>query len=254
MPVNERRKLEHKVAVITGGSTGIGLAAARLFHQHGAQLVLAARDPGNLKDAAGQLGGNIHTVACDLSTLGGVEQLIQSVDDHIGYVDVLFANAGAAHTPDLRDVDEAAFDHYINTNVKSVFFTVTRALDLLNDNASVILTSSAAHNRGALGDPLYTLTKAAVASLARTLAADTDLLARGGRVNSPSPGPIRTPLTTFDDTASNQALDAYVTTTVPMRRLGTADEAARAALYLAGPDSTYTTGSDLPVDGGLAQI
>ncbi|MFI5888415.1 SDR family oxidoreductase [Streptomyces sp. NPDC051554] len=252
--MNEQRKLENKIAVITGGSSGIGLATARLFHQHGSQLVLAARDRDKLSIAAAELGDRVHTVACDLSTLAGIGQLTQTVDDHYGYLDILFANAGVAHAPDIRDVDESTFDRYINANIKSAFFTVTSALDMLHDNASVILTSSAAHNHGRLGDPLYTLTKAAVASLARTLAADEQLLSRGIRVNSLSPGPIRTPLTTFNDPATAQAMDDYITTTVPMHRMGTADEAARAALYLAGPDSTYTTGSDLPVDGGLAQL
>ncbi|MFJ9381967.1 SDR family NAD(P)-dependent oxidoreductase [Streptomyces sp. NPDC101455] len=251
--MNEQRTLDGKIAVITGGSSGIGLAAAHLFHQHGAQLVLAARDETKLQQAATALPGAL-TVTADLSTLDGINHLIQTVDDQHGYLDVLFANAGAAHTPDLRDTDEKAFAHYINTNVKSAFFTITRSLDLLNDQASVILTSSAAHSRGALGDPLYTLTKAAVASMARTFAADPQLLARGIRVNSLSPGPIRTPLTAMADPAMAQAMDDYITATVPMRRMGTAEEAARAALYLAGSDSTYTTGSDLPVDGGLAQI
>ncbi|WP_328580430.1 SDR family NAD(P)-dependent oxidoreductase [Streptomyces sp. NBC_00370] len=251
--MNEQRKLDGKVALITGGSSGIGLATAHLFHRHGAQLVLAARDSAKLQRAAAALPGAL-TVTADLSTLNGIDRLVQAVEDRHGYLDVVFANAGAAHTPELRETDEKAFDQYINTNVKSTFFTVARFLDLLHDNASVVLTSSAAHSRGTLGDPLYTLTKAAVTSMARTFAADPDLLARGIRVNSLSPGPIRTPLTTMADPAMAQAMEDYVTATVPMRRMGTADEAARAALYLAGPDSAYTTGSDLPVDGGLAQI
>ncbi|MET9558442.1 SDR family oxidoreductase [Streptomyces sp. NPDC006645] len=251
--MNEQRKLDNKVTVITIGSSGIGLAAARLFHQHGAQLVLAAQDEATLDAAAELLGGPVHLVACDLSTSTGVDRLIDAVEDRFGFIDVLLVDAGTARAPDPYDVDDAAFDQYINGHLRSAFFTVTMSRDMLNDNASVILTA-AAHRHGGHGAPLHVLTRAALTGLARSLAADTQLLARGIRVNSLSPGSLRTPSNMYDDPAARQAMDAHITATVPMRRLGTTEEAARAALYLAGPDSAYTTGSDLPVDGGLARL
>ncbi|MFJ1901628.1 MULTISPECIES: SDR family NAD(P)-dependent oxidoreductase [unclassified Streptomyces] len=251
--MNEQRKLDNKVTVITIGGSGIGLAAARLFHQHGAQLVLAGQDEAKLDAAAELLGGPVRFVACDLSTSTGVDRLIDAVEDRFGFIDVLLVDAGTVRAPEPCDVDDAAFDEYINVHLKSAFFTVTRARDLLNDNASVILTA-AAYQCGGHGTPLHMLTRAALTGLARSLAADTELLARGIRVNSLSPGSLRTPSVMCEDPAARQAMDARVTATVPMRRLGTTEEAARAALYLAGPDSSCTTGSDLPVDGGLARL
>ncbi|MFF7335034.1 SDR family NAD(P)-dependent oxidoreductase [Streptomyces sp. NPDC090306] len=251
--MNEQRKLDNKVTVVTIGSSGIGLAAARLFHQHGAQLVLAAQDEAKLDAAAVLLGGPVRPVACDLSTSDGVDRLIDAVEDRFGFIDVLLVDTGTARTPDPCEVDEAAFDQHINVHLKSAFFTVTRSRDLLNDNASVILTA-AAPRRGGPAAPLHMLTRAALTGFARSLAADTQLLARGIRVNSLSPGSLHTPSVTGGDPAARQAMDAHVTATVPMRRLGTTEEVARAALYLAGPDSAYTTGSDLPVDGGLARL
>ncbi|MFJ7300206.1 SDR family oxidoreductase [Streptomyces sp. NPDC099088] len=251
--MNEQRKLDNKVTVITIGSGGIGFAAARLFHQHGAQLVLAAQDESTLGAAAELLGAPVRLVACDLSTSAGVDCLIDAVEDYFGFIDVLLVDPGTARTPDPRDVDGAAFDQYINAHLKSAFLTVTRFRDMLNDNASVVLTA-AAHQCGGHGAPLHMLTRAALTGLARSLAADTQLLARGIRVNSLSPGSLRTPSIMCEDPAARQAMDAHVTVTVPLRRLGTTEEVARAALYLAGPDSAYTTGSDLPVDGGLARL
>ncbi|MDI5964632.1 SDR family oxidoreductase [Streptomyces sp. SL13] len=247
------QKLKDKIAVITGGSSGIGLESARLFRRHGAQVVIAGRDEARLEAACGELGADVMTVAADLSTLEGVGVLLREVESRFGRLDVLFANAGTADCPPLREITEADFDRIVAVNVKGVFFTVVEALDLLTEHASVVLTS-AAHGRGALGDPLHAMTKAAVRSLARTLAADEEVLARGIRVNSLSPGSIRTPLTSSADPAVIKALDHYIDTTVPMRRWGTAQEAARAALFLAGPDSAYTTGADIAVDGGLAQL
>ena len=165
----------------------------------------------------------------------------------------MFANAGRADVPDLLDVDEATFDAVMNANVKSVFFLVAKALPLLVRGGAVVVTSSVAQEKGRPADPLYAASKAAVRSLVRTLALDEAVLAAGVRVNAVTPGSIATPLTAQDDPAMQRMIDDYVATSTPMGRWGTAEEVARAVLFLAGPDASYTTGAEILVDGGLAQ-
>jgi NAD(P)-dependent dehydrogenase (short-subunit alcohol dehydrogenase family) len=170
-----------------------------------------------------------------------------------GHIEVLFANAGTSESPELADIDEKAYDHVMDINVKGVFFTVVRALGLLSTGASVILTGSVAAEKGQPGDPLYSASKAAVRSLGRTLALDESIATKGIRVNVVSPGTIATPMTAQSNPQAAAAIDGYVTSSVPMGRWGHAEEVAQAVLFLAGPHSTYTTGSEILVDGGLAQ-
>ncbi|GHO48448.1 hypothetical protein KSX_66110 [Ktedonospora formicarum] len=159
---------------------------------------------------------------------------MRQIGDHFGQIDILFANAGISECPPIQETDDAFFDHIMGINVKGVFFTFTQALPWLAQDASVIFTSSVAHERGRPGDPLYTASKAAVRSLARTLAADEDVLSRGIRVNVVSPGAIYTPLTANQDTyAMLEAVNSYVAETVPMKRWGQPEEVARAVLFLA---------------------
>jgi NAD(P)-dependent dehydrogenase (short-subunit alcohol dehydrogenase family) len=245
--------LSGKVAVITGASSGIGLATATLLAEHGATTVLAGRDPERLHRARKTVPGKGIAVSADVSTLAGIDQLMTETGAAYGRIDVLFANAGTSQSPELADIDEKAYDHVMNVNVKGVFFTVVRALPLLSTGASVILTGSVAAGKGQPGDPLYSASKAAVRSLARTLALDESLVSKGIRVNVVSPGTIATPMTAQSDPQAAEDIDAYVTGAVPMRRWGQADEVAQAVLFLAGPHSSYTTGADLLVDGGLAQ-
>jgi NAD(P)-dependent dehydrogenase (short-subunit alcohol dehydrogenase family) len=248
-----------RVAVITGGSSGIGLATACRFAEQGVSVVVAGRDHKRLSSAMEQVGDRAATgtevdgVAADVSTLTGIDSVLDRVRHRFGHLDVVFANAGRADTPDLLDADEAAFDATFNANVKSVFFLVAKALPLMSDGGSVVITSSVAQEKGRPEGPLYSASKAAVRSLVRTLALDEAVLARGVRVNAVTPGSIATPLTSQDDPAMQEAIDHYVKTSTPMARYGTADEVAKAVVFLAGPDASYTTGAEILVDGGLAQ-
>ena len=246
-----------RVVVITGGSSGIGLAAAELFARQGDSLVLAGRDRERLRAAGRRVGSagakEVVEVGADVSTVDGVDVLVAQVRERFGRVDVLFANAGTSDAPPILDTTEADFDRLMDTNVKSVFFTVVRALPLMPPGSAVVVTSSVAEAKGRPGDPLYAAGKAAVRSLVRTLALDEAVLARSVRVNAVTPGTIATPLTAQDDPAMQAAIDGYVTTAVPMARWGTAEEVARAVVFLSGDDAAYITGSEIVVDGGLAQ-
>ncbi|MVM34529.1 glucose 1-dehydrogenase [Spirosoma sp. HMF4905] len=246
--------LKDKVALITGGSSGIGLATARLMAEEGAHVVIVGRDEQKLEAAANEIGHAAIPIRADASSISGINALIAKVKETYGRIDVLFANAGMSDCPPILETDEPFFDEIMDINVKGVFFLFTKAFPLLAANASVIFTSSVAHNKGRPGDPLYSMTKAAVRSLGRTLAMDEDVLAKKVRVNTVSPGTIQTPLTKQDTSEMDEMINNYVAATVPMQRWGQANEVAKAVVFLASDNSSYMTGSDLLVDGGLAQI
>jgi NAD(P)-dependent dehydrogenase (short-subunit alcohol dehydrogenase family) len=245
-------KLSGKVALITGGSSGIGLASAQLMHEHGAQVVIVGRDAKKLSEAVKLIGLQASAVAADISKLEDIDRVMSVVSARYGRIDVLLVNAGTSHSPPLREVDESVFDTMIDLNFKGAFFTVQRALPLLAAEASVILTGSAAADLGRWGDPLYAASKAAVRSLARTFANDEAMALRQVRFNVLSPGAVKTPLTQL--AYEQPDVDAYVCAAVPLKRWGAAEEIARAALFLACSDSSYMTGSVLAIDGGMAQV
>ena len=247
-------KLAGKVAVITGGNSGIGLATARLLEDEGARVVVIGRSQAALEKAQGTLGKDALVLQADVSKVDQIEQAMSRIEEAFGRIDVLFANAGIADCPPIQETDEAFFDLIMGINVKGVFFTFTHALPLLSEGASVVFTSSVANTRGRPGDPLYVATKAAVRSLARTLAADDEVLGRGIRVNVVSPGCIQTPLTAQDTPELQAAIDEYIEGLVPMRKWGQPEDVAKAVLYLACSDSSYLTGGEIAVDGGLGQI
>jgi NAD(P)-dependent dehydrogenase (short-subunit alcohol dehydrogenase family) len=247
------KKLENKIALITGGSSGIGLATARLMISEGARLAIVGRDQERLDRAVSELGGNVLAICEDAATIDGIEAIIERVQLNFGKIDILFANAGMSDCPGIFDTDERFFDRIIDTNVKSVFFLFTKSFPWLAENASVILTSSVAHGKGRPGDPLYSATKAAVRSLGRTLAMDEAALARKIRVNTISPGTIQTPLTKQATPDLDAAIEKYIRKTVPMQRWGSPEEVAAAVLFLASADSSYLTGGEITVDGGLGQ-
>jgi NAD(P)-dependent dehydrogenase (short-subunit alcohol dehydrogenase family) len=252
-------KLLNKIALITGGSSGIGLATARLMIGEGAKVAIVGRNLQRLESAAEELRGNalpdssILAIREDASDVKGIEAIIEKVQLHFGRIDILFANAGMSECPPVLDTDEYFFDKIMDTNVKSVFFLFTKAFPWLSEQAAVIFMSSVAHGKGRPGDPLYSATKAAVRSLGRTLAMDETVLARKIRINTISPGTIQTPLTRQATPDLDAAIEEYIQITVPMQRWGQPEEVAKAVVFLASSDSSYLTGGEITVDGGLAQ-
>lgn len=251
--MNAELKLNKKVAVITGGNSGIGLAAAREFKAQGASVVIVGRDENTLTAAAKELGGDTLAVRADVAKLADIDKVIAATKDRFGRIDVLFANAGIAEFIPATEITEAAYDKTMDINVKGLFFTVTKALPLMGKGGAIVLTSSVVNEKGFPGATVYAASKAAIRSLARTFAAE--LVDRGIRVNTLSPGPIETPIfgRTFTEEAVREIKKSQIDAN-PMKRFGTSEEMAKAALFLASNDSSYITGIDLKADGGLGQI
>jgi len=247
-------KLSGKVAVVTGGNSGIGLAAARLFHEEGAQVAISGRDQKTLDAAVKTIGGDTLAVQSDVSKLADIDKLIAAVGKKFGKIDVLFANAGIALFAPVEQSTEKFFDDQFNINVKGLYFTIQKALPLMKDGGTIILNSSVAGVKGTAHATVYGATKAAVRSFARTLT--TELVERGIRVNVVSPGPITTPIWGRLGLPKEQ-VDAFgqqILSTNPMKRFGTADEVAKAVLFLASSDSSYISGQEIFVDGGLVNV
>ncbi len=247
-------KLENKIAVITGGSSGIGFAIAKRFIDEGAKVVITGRSQETLDTALSELGDQAIGVQGDVASLADLDRLYQTVADRFGKIDVLFVNAGIAPFVPLVEATEQHFDHLFDVNVKGAYFTVQKALPYLAEGASVVLNSSFLNQAGLEGTSVYAATKAAVRSFARTMSAE--LASRSIRVNSLSPGFIETPLIGKLGLPQEVVEDfaKALMECVPLHRPGRADEMAAAALFLASSDSTYVVGSDLVADGGLGQI
>jgi NAD(P)-dependent dehydrogenase (short-subunit alcohol dehydrogenase family) len=248
------KRLEGKVAVVTGGNSGIGLATAKRLHQEGARVVITGRDRRTLDAAVSAVGVGTVAVQSDVSKLEDIDRLFAVVESKLGKIDVLFANAGIAKFAPYSASQAAVFDELFATNVKGVYFTLQKALPHLNDGAAVILNTSVAGSKGSENTGIYAATKAAVRSFARTAAGE--LQGRNIRVNAVAPGPIATPI--FGRVGMTQeqiqGFQASVTARVPMRRIGRADEVASAVAFLASDDASYITGIELNVDGGMANL
>ena len=248
------KRFEGKTVVITGGNSGIGLATAKLFHDEGAQVAISGRDQKTLDEAVRTIGDGTLAVKADVSKLADIDKLYSQVTAKFGKIDALFANAGIAKFAPAADSTEQLFDETFDINVKGLYFTIQKALPHLNDNAGIVLNSSVVNSKGNPGTTVYSASKAAVRSLARTFAAE--LLDRGIRVNVVSPGPIETPILERGG-LPQAALDDFATQVknrVPMKRFGTPEEVAPAVVFLASNEASYITGVDLNVDGGLGQI
>ena len=247
--------LDGKIAVITGGSSGIGLATAKRFVEEGAQVVIIGRREKALREAAALIGKNVTTVVGDVSRLEDLDRLYTTVKNKHGHIDILFANAGAGTVAPLAAASEAHFDQTFDVNVKGMFFTVQKALPLFKDGGSIILNSSVSNVKGLPAFSAYAASKAAVRSFARSWT--MELLNRKIRVNTMSPGAIETPAlaTTTGLTAEQaEAAVAQFTSQIPMGRRGKPEEIAAALTFLASDQSSYITGIDLAVDGGWAQV
>ena len=240
-------KLQGKVAVITGGTQGIGLASARLFAAEGAHVFITGRREDELQKAVAAVGSNITGVQGDAANLADLDRLYETVKAR-GQIDVLFANVGLGGFAPLGNITEEYYDKTFDTNVKGLLFTVQKALPLLNDGASIILTGSAAAAKGTANFGVYAASKAAVRSFVRTWT--VELKDRRIRSNVLSPGPVLTPQTALQPPSAI----AGIVSTVPMGRMAEPEEIARAALFLASDDSSFITGIELFADGGRAQI
>ena len=247
-------RLTGKVAVVTGGNSGIGLATAKRFREEGAKVVISGRDQRTLDEAIKTIGGEVVAVRADVAKLSDLDKLYRTVSEKFGRIDVLFANAGIAKFAPLAESTEALYDETFDINVKGVYFTIQKALPLLNDGASIIINSSVASESGVADTSIYSATKAAIRSFARTLTAE--LVGRGIRINVVSPGPIRTPIFGRNGLSQDQIDDVarMLVSKVPMNRFGQPEEVADTVLFLASQEASYITGVDINVDGGMGQV
>jgi NAD(P)-dependent dehydrogenase (short-subunit alcohol dehydrogenase family) len=243
------RKLENKVAVITGGSAGIGFGAAKRFVEEGARVFITGRRQSELDRAVAEIGGDIEAIQADAASLADIDRVYEIVKEKAGRIDVLFANAGFYEFGTFGEITEEHFDKTFDTNVRGLLFAVQKALPLLPKGSSVILTGSIASIKGFPSFSVYDATKAAIRSFARGWI--VDLKGRDIRINVLSPGHTETPgLSTLADQNVRDMMKANV----PLGRMGTSDDLARAAVFLASEDSSYITGIELFVDGGVAQF
>ena len=248
------QRLDGKVAVITGGNSGIGLATARRFVDEGAYVFITGRRQSELDAAVKLIGKDVTGVQGDVSSLGDLDYLYDRVKQQKGQIDVLFANAGVIGKSPLGSISEDHFDTIFNINVKGLLFTVQKALPLFQNGGSIILNASINGSKGFEGSSVYSATKAAIRSIVRSWT--VDLKHRKIRVNAISPGPIDTPITNSIVQSEEQGkqLKTMLMSSIPMGRMGNPDEVAKTVSFLASDDSSFVTGIELFVDGGMAQI
>lgn len=247
-------KLKNKVSVITGGSSGIGLATAKEFVANGARVVIFGRHIETLNEVVRELGVNCHPVRGDVCNLADLDMLFSETKSKFGGIDILFINAAQAKLAPISETSEAFFDEMININFKGAYFSLQRAIPYLNENATVIITTSWLNGIGFSGSSLLSASKAALRSIVRV--ASAELISKGIRVNAVSPGAIATPLWKkigLPDEVLKSAGEA-ITSQIPVKRWGQPEEIAKAVLFLASDDSSYIVGNELIVDGGLRQI
>lgn len=246
--------LDGKIALITGGSTGIGLASAVLFQKEGAKVIVTGRNSAAIHAAQKELGPEALAIASDTSKLADISALIEEIRRRFGRIDILFANAGIARFQPFGEIQESFYDDHFDINVKGLFFTIQKALPLIPSGGSILLTSSVVSKKGFPASSVYSATKAAVRSFGRTLA--TELAPRGIRVNTLSPGPIATPI--FEkmgmSAADTNETEKRLAQSVMLKRMGTVDEMAQAALFLVSDNASFVIGAELFADGGLAEL
>ena len=246
------KKLQDKVAVITGGTTGIGQAAARLFHEQGARVYITGRNEKTLAEAQKNLPADIVAIRSDASRLEDIDALAADIKNKAGRVDVLYINAGVAKFLPFESITPDIFDEMFNINFRGAYYTIQKLLPLMGEGSSIVLTTSIAADLGMATSSAYGATKAALSSLARTLS--NELAPRGIRVNEVSPGPIETPIYGKLGMPQDQVegFKGMMSELVPVKRFGSAEEVAKAALFLASSDSSYLLGSKIRIDGGFA--
>jgi NAD(P)-dependent dehydrogenase (short-subunit alcohol dehydrogenase family) len=248
------KRLEGKVALVTGGNSGIGLASAKRLQEEGAHVAISGRSRKTLDEALKSIGNGTVAIQADVSKPADLDALYAEVSQKLGKIDVLFVNAGVATFAPIADTSEGTYDQMFGINIRGAYFTIQKALPYLNDGASIILNTSVVSTKGTAGTSAYAATKAALRSLARTAA--SELVGRGIRVNAVAPGPIVTPILERGG-LSKTAIDEFaagIAARVPMKRFGQPEEVAGAVAFLASQDASYITGVELNVDGGLGQI
>jgi NAD(P)-dependent dehydrogenase (short-subunit alcohol dehydrogenase family) len=247
-------KLKNKVAIITGANSGIGLATAKLYLREGAKVVLSGRRQEALDEVSKQLEGDFITVKADVSIAEDNKRLIEKATNHYGKIDILFLNAGIAKPIPTTDINEEHFDEIINTNVKGPILAIKEALPFINDGGTILFTNSVVHQKGFEGLGVYSASKGALRAYARVLT--SEVKDRGIRVNSIAPGPIETPLYGKMDLPQDVVAEMGkgFAAQVPLKRFGTSEEVANAALFLASEEASYINGIELEVDGGLSQV
>lgn len=247
-------RFQDRVVLITGGNSGIGLATAKRFAHEGAKVLITGRDEGKLKGAAQEIGNGTSFYRIDVARIEELDRLFSQVKVEYGRIDVLFANAGVAIFAPTDHFSSADFDTLINTNFKGVFFTIQKALPLMQSGASVVVNASVGSSKGIPNGSVYNATKAAIRSLVRTFTAEH--VAKGLRFNVVSPGPIETPI--FERTeglpVDLSAWREQLASMIPVKRLGTAEEVAAAVAFLASNEASYISGVELFVDGAMTQV
>jgi NAD(P)-dependent dehydrogenase (short-subunit alcohol dehydrogenase family) len=248
------KQFEGKVAVVTGGNSGIGLATAKAFAREGAKVAITGRSAATLEAAQKELGPNALVIKADMSKVPEIVGAFDQIRRRFDRIDALFVNAGIGKFIPLDEVTEEFYDAVMATNVKGLFFTVQKAAPLFNQGAAVVLNASINAHKGMPGSSVYGASKAAVVNLAKTLSAD--LLQRGVRVNVVSPGPIETPIFEKMGLADDQLAQTreWIISQVPLKRFGHPDDIANAVLYLSSPASAFVVGTELIVDGGMTQL
>jgi NAD(P)-dependent dehydrogenase (short-subunit alcohol dehydrogenase family) len=248
------KRLEGKVAVVTGGNSGIGLAAAKRLQDEGARVAISGRNQKTLDEAIAVLGKGALAVQADVAKLDEIDIFFAAVDKKFGKIDILFANAGIAKFVPFDQTSEQLYDEMFDINTKGAYFTIQKALPHLNDGASVILNTSVVSHQGIANGTVYAATKAAMRSLTRSMAAE--LVGRNIRVNAVAPGPIATPIFSRTGMPKEQLdeIAKMLIASVPMKRLGTSEEVAGTVAFLASSDASFITGVEIDVDGGRGQI
>jgi len=248
------KRLDKKIAVITGGNSGIGYATAERFREEGATVVVIGRNADKVAEASRRLGEDVVGLTADVADAAQLDAAYEEIKNRFGRIDVLFANAGVAYFAPAADVTESFFDSITNVNQKGLFFSIQKALPLLREGSSIVINTSVVNEIGMPNASVYGATKAAARNFARGLAAE--LAPRGIRVNAVAPGPIETPI--YGKTGMpNEAVDQMaqgIVSQVPLARFGQAPEIAAAVAFLGSDDASFITGAELPVDGGMTQI